>query len=110
MDGPAAGRRRPDGCWAARTAPGPDVPRAALSCPLRLAEGRQSVTMQRTRIKFCGMTRTEDALAAARLGVDAIGFVLTRKSRRSVGIEHARQMRRALPPFVVAVALFMDDD
>jgi len=68
------------------------------------------VTTQRTRIKFCGMTRAEDALAAAALGVDAVGFVLTRKSRRFAGIERARQMRRALPPFVTAVALFMDDD
>ncbi|HEY2396474.1 MAG TPA: phosphoribosylanthranilate isomerase [Rudaea sp.] len=66
--------------------------------------------MQRTRVKFCGVTRIDDALAAAALGVDAIGFVLTRKSRRFAGIERARQMRRALPPFVMAVALFMDDD
>ena len=68
------------------------------------------MTTQRTRIKFCGVTRAEDALAAAALGVDAVGFVLTRKSRRFAGIERARQMRRALPPFVTAVALFMDDD
>ena len=68
------------------------------------------MTTQRTRIKFCGVTRADDALAAAALGVDAIGFVLTRKSRRFAGIERARQMRRALPPFVTAVALFMDDD
>jgi phosphoribosylanthranilate isomerase len=65
---------------------------------------------QRTRIKFCGITRAEDALAAAALGVDAIGLVLTSGSRRFAGIERARQIRRALPPFVVAVALFMDDD
>jgi phosphoribosylanthranilate isomerase len=68
------------------------------------------VTAQRTRIKFCGVTRAEDALAAAALGVDAVGFVLTRRSRRFAGIERAREMRRALPPFVTAVALFMDDD
>ncbi len=68
------------------------------------------MTTQRTRIKFCGMTRLDDALAAVALGADAIGFVLTRKSRRFVGIERAREMRRALPPLVTAVALFMDDD
>src|SRR5215475_7596546 len=66
--------------------------------------------MRRTRIKFCGMTRVEDALAAVELGVDAIGVVLTRRSRRCAGIERAREIRRALPPFVASVALFMDDD
>ncbi|HSE11233.1 MAG TPA: phosphoribosylanthranilate isomerase [Rudaea sp.] len=65
--------------------------------------------MERVRVKFCGMTRSEDALAAARLGVDAIGLVLTRRSKRFAGVENARDIRRALPPFVAAVTLFMDD-
>ena len=64
----------------------------------------------RTRIKFCGMTRIEDALAAVALGVDAIGIVMTRRSPRFAGIAQARAIRRSLPPFVAAVALFMDDD
>lgn len=63
----------------------------------------------RTRIKFCGMTRVEDVLAAVALGVDAIGVVLTEKSKRYAGIERARDIRMALPPFVDLVALFMDD-
>lgn len=65
--------------------------------------------MTRVRIKFCGITRIEDAEAAVTLGVDAIGLVLTQKSRRFAGLERAREIRRALPPFVAAVALFMDD-
>ena len=64
----------------------------------------------RTRIKFCGMTRVEDALAAAALGVDAIGVVLTRRSKRCVSLLQAREIQRALPPFVTTVALFMDDE
>jgi len=64
----------------------------------------------RTRIKFCGITRSEDALAAADLGVDAIGLVLTRRSPRCGTIEGARAIRRALPPFLAAVTLFMDDE
>lgn len=66
--------------------------------------------MTRTRIKFCGLTRAQDVRAAVELGVDAIGFVLTRKSRRFVAPAQARALREALPPFVCAVALFMDDD
>ncbi len=64
----------------------------------------------RTRIKFCGITREQDALAAAALGVDALGFVFTRRSRRYVDPAKAASIRRALPPFMTCVALFMDDD
>ena len=62
------------------------------------------------RIKCCGMTRVEDAQLAARLGADAIGLVFTARSRRRVELSQASEIRRALPPFVTAVALFMDDD
>ena len=63
-----------------------------------------------TRIKFCGITRIEDAGVAVDLGVDAIGLVFTRSSQRFVGIGQACAIRRTLPPFVVTVALFMDDE
>jgi phosphoribosylanthranilate isomerase len=66
--------------------------------------------MTRTRIKFCGITRVQDAHSAAALGVDAIGLVLTRKSPRFIEIAQAREIRRSLPPLVAAVALFMDDE
>lgn len=62
-----------------------------------------------TRIKCCGMTRIEDALLAVRLGVDAIGLVFAERSKRRVAIEQALAIRRVLPPFVAAVALFMDN-
>lgn len=66
-------------------------------------------TAARVRIKFCGMTRVEDALAAAALGVDALGIVMTERSKRFAGIARAREIRAVLPPFVDLVALFMDD-
>lgn len=66
--------------------------------------------MTRVRIKFCGITRLQDAEAAVTLGVDALGFVFTRKSRRFVEPAVATGMRRHLPPFVSSVALFMDDE
>ncbi len=64
----------------------------------------------RVRIKFCGITRAEDADAAITAGVDALGFVLTRRSRRHVEPAEAAKIARALPPFISTVALFMDDD
>lgn len=66
--------------------------------------------MSRTRIKFCGITRVEDAMRAAVMGADAIGMVFTARSRRCVAIERARAIRAAVPPFVDVVALFMDDE
>lgn len=64
----------------------------------------------RTRIKFCGITRRQDALDAISLGVDAIGLVFTPRSPRHVDIAAARAILDALPPMVTRVALFMDDD
>jgi phosphoribosylanthranilate isomerase len=61
-----------------------------------------------TRIKFCGITRREDALAAAQLGVDAIGFVFHRKSPRYVDPGRAAAIVRELPAFVTTVGLFVD--
>lgn len=66
--------------------------------------------MSRVRIKFCGITRAEDAQFAADLGVDALGFVFTRQSRRFIEPAVAARIMRELPPFVTSVALFMDDE
>jgi phosphoribosylanthranilate isomerase len=63
-----------------------------------------------TRIKCCGMTRIEDALLAAQLGADAIGVVMTARSKRRVSLEQASSIVDAMPPFVTTVALCMDDD
>lgn len=64
--------------------------------------------MPNVRIKICGITRIEDALAAAVLGADAIGLVFYAKSPRAVDIEKAQKIVRALPPFVTTVGLFVD--
>jgi phosphoribosylanthranilate isomerase len=61
----------------------------------------------RTRAKICGITRVEDALAAAEAGADAIGLVFAASPRR-VDLARARAIRRALPPFVASVALFVN--
>lgn len=63
-----------------------------------------------TRIKICGITRDEDAQAAARLGAHAIGFVFYAGSARAVTPARARTIIDALPPFVVPVGLFVNAD
>jgi phosphoribosylanthranilate isomerase len=67
-------------------------------------------TAVRTRVKICGITRTEDARAAAHAGADAIGLVFYPPSPRFLSVERAREIRDALPPFVQAVALFVNPD
>ncbi|MGA7802470.1 MAG: phosphoribosylanthranilate isomerase [Gammaproteobacteria bacterium] len=62
----------------------------------------------RTRVKICGITRSEDGVAAANLGADAIGLVFHPHSPRAVGIDQAKAIVAALPPFVTVVALFVD--
>ncbi|MFF7706795.1 phosphoribosylanthranilate isomerase [Pseudomonas sp. NPDC007930] len=64
--------------------------------------------MAAVRSKICGITRIEDALAAARAGADAIGLVFYRKSPRAVSVQQARAIIAALPPFVTTVGLFVD--
>jgi len=64
----------------------------------------------RTRIKICGITRKDDARAAARAGADAIGLVFYPQSPRYLSVERAVEIRDALPPFVQAVALFVNPD
>lgn len=62
------------------------------------------------RTKICGITRVEDALAAAALGADAIGMVFYPKSPRAVTIRQADEIASSLPPFISCVGLFVDAD
>jgi phosphoribosylanthranilate isomerase len=64
----------------------------------------------RTRIKICGITRVEDAQAAAAHGADAIGLIFYRPSPRYVTPERARQIVEAAPPFVSTVAVFVNPE
>jgi phosphoribosylanthranilate isomerase len=64
----------------------------------------------RTRVKICGITRSADARAAAEAGADAIGLVFYPPSPRFLSVERAVEIRDALPPFVQAVALFVNPD
>ena len=65
--------------------------------------------MYRTRIKICGVTRFEDASSAADMGVDSLGFMFHRPSSRFIELDQAASIRRKLPPFVTATAVFLDE-
>ena len=66
--------------------------------------------MARIRIKVCGITRPQDAAAAAACGTDAIGLVFYEDSPRYVGLEAARTVLDALPPFITRVGVFVEPD
>ena len=70
---------------------------------------RTDLSLPRTRVKICGMTRECDVDAAVAAGADAVGFVLYDKSPRYVSIERAAELARRLPPFVTPVLLFVNE-
>jgi phosphoribosylanthranilate isomerase len=61
--------------------------------------------LKRTRIKICGITRTEDAAAAVEAGADAIGLVFWEPSSRAVSLHQAIEICREVSAFVTVVAL-----
>ncbi|HPW84128.1 MAG TPA: phosphoribosylanthranilate isomerase, partial [Rhodoferax sp.] len=66
------------------------------------------MTLTKTRIKICGLTREQDVDAAVAAGADAIGFVLYAKSPRAVTPQRAAELARRLPPFITPVLLFVN--
>jgi len=59
------------------------------------------------RVKICGLTRRDDAVAAARAGADYLGVVLSPGFPRSVLPVHAAEVVAGLP--AVAVAVLVDE-
>jgi phosphoribosylanthranilate isomerase len=60
------------------------------------------------RVKICGVTRLEDALAAARLGADAVGFNFWPRSKRFLPPPAAAAIVARLPPSVATFGVFVD--
>lgn len=63
-----------------------------------------------TRVKVCGITRLEDARMAIELGAAALGFNFYPPSPRYLAPAAARDIIRQLPPFVMPVGVFADEE
>ncbi len=61
------------------------------------------------RVKICGISTVDAALAAAEAGANAIGLIFA-SGRRQVTIPQAREIVEALPPFVSTVGVFVDEE
>ena len=62
------------------------------------------------KIKICGITSVEDAKVAVAAGADALGFVLYRNSPRFVEPAMVKRIVAGLPPFVLPVGVFVNEE
>lgn len=60
-------------------------------------------------VKVCGITNTEDALAAAEAGATAIGFNFYPKSPRYLAVGDARSIAQSLPAAILKVGVFVNE-
>lgn len=63
-----------------------------------------------TKIKICGITNKIDAIDAAGLGVDMLGFVFYKGSKRYVETKTVRDISNELKPSIKKVGVFVDED
>ncbi len=71
-------------------------------------QGMARAQNMRTRVKICGITRTQDIKSVVDAGADAIGFVFFPPSPRNVSVELAQELVKYVPAYVQTVGLFVN--
>lgn len=64
--------------------------------------------MKRPKIKICGITRCEEAIAICELGVDILGFILYPPSPRYISPDKIKDIIKEIPPLVKTVGVFVN--
>ena len=62
------------------------------------------------KVKICGITNAEDAAVAVEAGADAVGFVFHKQSPRCAEAAVVRAIVKTLPPFVLPIGVFVNED
>jgi phosphoribosylanthranilate isomerase len=60
------------------------------------------------KIKICGITNLEDAIASVGLGCDALGFVFYKKSPRYITPKKAVEIIRLIPKHILKIGVFVN--
>ena len=66
--------------------------------------------MTRVKVKICGITNVDDAVAAVDMGADILGFNFFPKSPRYVSIKAFEKIVNKLPTFIDTAGIFVNSE